>query len=73
MQVEDVLKTDLSSGERRAASAPGQRTAGMGHRIITAEELLSVAQIITRMGWCPRTGEGQRIMIRTAVNEKDSG
>ena len=23
----------------------------------------------TRMGWCPRTGEGQRLMIRTAVNE----
>ena len=32
--------------------------------------ILSIFSLFkTRMGWCPRTGGGQRLMRRTAVNE----
>ena len=31
--------------------------------------LLLIIIITTRKGWCPRTGRGQRLMIRIAVNE----
>ena len=29
----------------------------------------SVLLLITRKGWCPRTGGGKRLMIRIAVND----
>ena len=56
------------------------RVPGAGHNVLlvhvhTPHMVLMPCQgpnlsyIITRMGWCPRTGWGQQLMIRTAVNE----
>ena len=32
-------------------------------------QLFENKENITRMGWCPRTGKGQRLMFKEAVSE----
>ena len=34
-----------------------------------AQVKCEIQRVETRKGWCPRTGGGQRLMIRKAVNE----
>ena len=34
-----------------------------------AQVKCEIQRVETRKGWCPRTGRGQRLMIRIAVNE----